>query len=192
MAQVVDILFEDNDLVIVNKPRGLLVHDAPGHENEPTLVGWFQSRYPKSKAVGSVTRSGMVHRLDQDTSGVMVMAKTERAYLKLRAMFESHKEVVKTYLAVLKGKPKSKKGTITEPVEHRPAISHYEVLGFDNGKSLVEFIIETGRKHQIREHAKFMGHPVISLHAVELKFPHPITGKKLSFAAEPPREIIYP
>ena len=200
-------LFENGDFAVINKPAGLLVHPAPGHEGEATVTEWFVKTYPESRMVGSEERPGVVHRLDQDTSGVMVLAKTQEAYLKLRRLFERHDQVEKTYLAVQHGTPKPKKGTVEEPVKGKRAVSHYEVLNAKDGVSLVEWKIETGRTHQIRIHAAKIGHPIVGdklygsarkdgqmkrrpartlLHAVELKF------GKYRFAAEPPEDILYP
>lgn len=200
-------IFENRDLVAVNKPAGLLVHPAPGHEGEATLTEWFAKEYPESREVGSAERPGVVHRLDQDTSGVMVLAKTQEEYLRLRKLFDRHDGVKKTYLAVQHGTPKPKKGTVEEPVKGKRAVSHYEVLNAKDGLSLVEWRIETGRTHQIRIHAAKLGHPVAGdplhgsaakdarmkrrpartlLHAVMLEF------GKYRFAAEPPEDILYP
>ena len=164
--------------------------------------------------VGSAERPGVVHRLDRDTSGVMVFAKTQAAYLDLRRQFESHKTVEKKYLAILHGAPKERKGTLDGPIgrEHLRAITHWEVLAKHGPMALVQFAIETGRMHQIRIHAAELGHPVVGdrtygdaakdrrlrakpkrhlLHAVELAFLHPRTGKRVSFAAPPPPDLVY-
>lgn len=215
-----EILYDDADIVVVVKPTGVPVHPSPGHE-KGALTDALVRLFPEMRTVGSVERPGVVHRLDVETSGVMVFAKTQRAYLSLRRAFESHQDVRKTYLAVVHGSPKKKKGTIdtllgkradkkrmkvVEPgCEGLRAITHWEVLGHHNGVALVEFTIETGRTHQIRVHAAHLGCPILGdrlygiadrvprmlLHAVQLEFTHPITGKRLKFAAEPPAEIVY-
>ena len=215
---MVEVLYRDEDILVVDKPSGVAVHPSPGFERG-TLTDELVRRYPQMAGVGSKERPGVVHRLDVETSGVMVFALSQRAYLKLREMFESHAEVVKTYLAVLHGAPKGRRGTVDTLVGKRAdkkrmkvvepggdgqrAITHWEVLGRRNGLSLVEFRIETGRTHQIRVHAAHLGHPVVGdslygvpdrarrllLHAVQLQFPHPVTGKALCFAAEPPPEM---
>ena len=208
-----NVLFEDADIVVVDKPAGQIVHPAPGHETGSLTDELLKTR-PSMAGVGSVERPGVVHRLDQDTSGVMVFAKTQRAYLNLRRQFESHATVEKTYLAVLHGAPKEKRGTIDEPVgrERLRAVSHWEVLARHGSLALVEFRIETGRMHQIRLHAKALGCPVVGdrlygdaakdrrqrvkpnrhlLHAVELSFLHPRTGRRMTFAAPPPPDIVY-
>lgn len=206
------ILFEDDDILVVDKPAGMLVHAAPGHEGAFTVSDFLVKHCPAARTVGSVSRPGIVHRLDQDTSGVMVLAKTQAAYLALRRQFEHHETVVKTYLAVCHGVPKPAKGTIEEPIDGQHAVSHYEVLGRQGPVSLIEFRIETGRQHQIRIHAKKAGCPLIGdtlygdgvrdrrlrvkpkrllLHAVELSFLHPKTHRRMTFAAPPPAEIVY-
>lgn len=208
-----DVLFEDDDIVVVYKPAGVIVHSAPGHE-EGSLAEALARRRPSMAKVGSAERPGVVHRLDIETSGVMVFAKTQGAYLALRRQFESHRDVRKTYLAVLHGTPSPKSGTIDAPVgrDRLDAVTHWNVLAAHNGISLVEFRIETGRMHQIRIHAAQLGHPVVGdrtygsaerdrrlrprparllLHAVELSFIHPTTGRRVTFSARPPDDIVY-
>lgn len=207
------ILFEDADIVVIDKPAGRIVHPAPGHE-DGSITEELLKRCPSIAGVGSVERPGVVHRLDQDTSGVMVFAKNQAAYLNLRKQFESHKDISKKYLAVLHGAPKQHSGTLDGPVgrEHLRAITHWNVLAKHGSIALVEFVIETGRMHQIRIHAAELGHPVVGdrtygdfaadrrlrikprrhlLHAVELSFLHPKTGRRVTFAAEPPDDIVY-
>ena len=124
-----DVLFEDDDIVVINKIAGQIVHPAPGHETG-SLTEELVKRCPSMAGVGSAERPGVVHRLDRDTSGVMVFAKTRAAYLDLRRQFESHETVEKKYLAILHGAPKERKGTLDGPVgrEHLRAITHWEVL----------------------------------------------------------------
>ena len=221
-----DILFEDPDILVVDKPAGMFVHPSPGHETG-TLTDALLKRCPSMAGVGSAERPGVVHRLDADTSGVMVLAKTQRAYLKLRELFESHRDIRKTYLAVCHGAPTPKEGRLETTIGRKPwdakrmavdvpdgkrAVTEWTVLGRQGPVALVEFRIETGRTHQIRVHAAHLGHPLAGdplygdaakdrrlrtrpvrtlLHAVELSFPHPATGRRLTFAAEPPADILY-
>ena len=221
-----DILFEDPDILVVDKPAGIFVHPSPGHETG-TLTDALLKRCPSMAGVGSAERPGVVHRLDADTSGVMVLAKTQRAYLKLRELFESHRDIRKTYLAVCHGAPTPKEGRLETTIGRKPwdakrmavdvpdgkrAVTEWTVLGRQGPVALVEFRIETGRTHQIRVHAAHLGHPLAGdplygdaakdrrlrtrpvrtlLHAVELSFPHPVTGRRLTFAAEPPADILY-
>ena len=221
-----DILFEDPDILVVDKPAGMFVHPSPGHETG-TLTDALLKRCPSMAGVGSAERPGVVHRLDADTSGVMVLAKTQRAYLKLRELFESHRDIRKPYLAVCHGAPTPKEGRLETTIGRKPwdakrmavdvpdgkrAVTEWTVLGRQGPVALVEFRIETGRTHQIRVHAAHLGHPLAGdplygdaakdrrlrtrpartlLHAVELSFPHPVTGQRLTFAAEPPADILY-
>ena len=222
----VEILHTDDDIIIVNKPSGIIVHRAPGYP-DGTLCDILLKDFPDMAGVGSDERPGVVHRLDRDTSGVMVFARTQRAYLALRREFENHGRVKKTYLAVLHGTPKPQTGTLNTMIGRKPfdakrmavvdhngktAITHWTVLSKHGGLSLVEFIIETGRMHQIRVHAAHLGHPIAGdslygdqvrdrrmarppsrplLHAVELSFPHPASRRMVTFAAEPPVDIVY-
>lgn len=208
-----DIIYEDEAIAVVDKPSGVIVHPAPGHETE-ALTDALVRRFPGMARVGSAERPGVVHRLDIETSGVMVFAKTQGAYLDLRRQFESHRTVGKTYLAVVHGSPRPKSGTIDEPVgrERQSAVTHWETLGRHDGISLVEFKIDTGRMHQIRIHAASLGCPIVGdrlygsaekdrrmrrrpsrllLHAVELSFLHPVTHRRVTFAAPPPDDIVY-
>ena len=208
-----DVLFEDADIIVINKPAGRIVHSAPGHE-ENSLAEELVRRCPSMAGVGSAERSGVVHRLDQDTSGVMVFAKTQSAYLNLRRQFESHETVEKKYLAILHGAPKKKTGTLDGPVgrERLRAITHWETLAKHGPIALVQFTIETGRMHQIRIHAAELGCPIVGdrtygdaekgrrlhvkpkrhlLHAVELSFLHPRTHRRVTFVAPPPDDIVY-
>ena len=222
----VEIIHADDDIVVVNKPAGVIVHRAPGYP-DGTLCDILLKDFPDMAGVGSVERPGVVHRLDRDTSGVMVFARTQRAYLALRREFESHGNVRKTYLAVLHGAPKPQSGTLNTLIGRKPfdakrmavvdhngktAVTHWTVLSRNGGLALVEFVIETGRTHQIRVHASHLGHPIAGdslygdavrdrrmarvpsrplLHAVELAFPHPATRRTVEFAAEPPPDLVY-
>ena len=220
-----EILYEDGDSVVVNKPSGMIVHPAPGRK-EKALTDGLVRRYPEMGSVGSAERPGVVHRLDVETSGVMVFARNQRSYLALRREFESHRSVGKTYLAVVHGRPEKPSGTLETQIGKRSgkkkmrvtesggqnAITHWRMLSRQGPVSLVEFRIETGRTHQIRVHAAFLGCPIVGdrlygdaakdaklrrrparllLHAVELAFSHPADGRRVSFMAEVPPEIVY-
>ena len=205
------VIYIDDDLIVVDKAAGEVVHPAPGNETG-ALCDRIAKRYPEIAAVGSRERPGVVHRLDKDTSGVVVFARTQRAYRALRKMFESHRGITKTYLAVCHGIPRNCKGTIDDPIESRPAVSHYRVLGSRHGVSLIEFNIETGRMHQIRLHAKSLGCPILGdplhgsrerdshlrikprrmlLHGVRLAFLHPFTGRPVEFTSPPPLDLVH-
>ena len=222
---MIGILHSDADIVVVDKPAGMAVHPSPGYETG-TMTDELVRQFPEMRGVGSAERPGVVHRLDVETSGVMVFARNERAYRRLREAFESHVQVRKTYLAVLHGAPKERQGTLETQLAKRadkkrmrvvdagglPAVTHWQVLARHGGVALVEFVIKTGRTHQIRVHAAHLGCPVVGdalygdaardahlkvrprrqlLHAVELEFPHPATGRRVKFAAEPPPDIVY-
>lgn len=171
----VDAVFEDDHIVVVNKPAGMIVHPAPGHE-KGSLTDILVSSRPAMAAVGSESRPGIVHRLDIETSGIMVLAKTEKAYRSLRRDFESHERVLKTYLAVLHGAIEPGKGVVETLIGRKPwdpkrmavverdgvrALTRWETLQKKGPISLTEFQIETGRMHQIRVHAAHLGHPIV-------------------------------
>jgi 23S rRNA pseudouridine1911/1915/1917 synthase len=219
------ILYEDADIVVVDKASGEIVHPAPGRD-EKALSTQLVQMFPEMKNVGSCERPGVVHRLDVDTSGVMVFARNQDSYLKLRRQFESHRSVGKTYLAVVHGSPENRSGTLETFLGRRSgkkkmrvleaggqiAITHWQTLSRKGTLSLLEFKIETGRTHQIRVHAAYMGCPIVGdrlygdsakdmrlrrrptrllLHAVELSFLHPADGRRVSFASQVPAQLIY-
>lgn len=180
------ILYEDDSVVAVNKPAGVMTH-PDGKTTEETGSDWFAARYPESNEVGEtqrlqdgteIRRPGVVHRLDRETSGVLVFAKTQEAHAYLKEAFQN-RQVQKTYLAFIYGVPKERKGTIDFPIGRsrqdfrlrsaqpkakgilRDAITHYQVLS-DNGEyALVAIRPETGRTHQIRVHLKAIHHPIV-------------------------------
>lgn len=171
----VDVVFEDEHVVVVDKPAGMIVHPAPGHE-KGALTDILVASRPAMAVVGSESRPGIVHRLDIETSGIMVLAKTEKAYRSLRRAFESHNQVLKTYLAVLHGAISPRKGVLETLIGRKPwdpkrmavverdgarALTRWETLQKKGPISLVEFQIETGRMHQIRVHAAHLGHPIV-------------------------------
>ena len=171
-----DVVYEDDHLVVVNKPAGLVVHPAPGHYTG-TLVNALLHHCPNLSGIGGVARPGIVHRLDQDTSGLIVVAKSQPAMDGLVRAFSSHKNIEKTYLAVCHGRPRLDAGRIENLIGRHPvdrkrmaivekngktAITNWRV--FDSSRSLttaVECRIETGRTHQIRVHMAALGCPVI-------------------------------
>ncbi|MBI1833282.1 MAG: RluA family pseudouridine synthase [Candidatus Andersenbacteria bacterium] len=178
----IPIIYEDKDMLAINKPAGISVHPAPA-ERGPTISAWFAARYPRSAEVGDPGRPGIVHRLDKDTSGVLLLAKTAEAYTRLKEQFKRHRPR-KEYLALVFGIPGEKFGRITRPIgrskrnphrrmvipagtsddllEGKPAITEWKLKEtFGNDFSLFQVYIFTGRTHQIRVHMHFLGHPVV-------------------------------
>lgn len=171
-----DVLYEDDSLLIVNKPVGLVVHPAPGHE-VGTLVNALLAHCPNLEGIGGVQRPGIVHRLDKDTSGAIAIAKTDQAHHHLQAQFKA-KTARRDYLAVVYGVPKTLKGTIDAPVGRhlvdrkkmavvpeekggRRAVTHWQVEERLGNYTVMLFQLETGRTHQIRVHSAHIGHPVV-------------------------------
>ncbi|MDR3728020.1 MAG: RluA family pseudouridine synthase [Terracidiphilus sp.] len=247
-----DIIFEDADLAVVNKPAGMMVHAGAGQNederNRGTLVNALLFRFKKLSSTGGDLRPGIVHRLDKDTSGLIVVAKNDRTHAALGEMFSS-RQMKKTYVALVQGSVEKDRGTINAAVGRDPlnrtrmttrlqensrtAVSHYEVVRRLNNRfgkfTLVKVRIETGRTHQIRVHMASIGYPVVGdtryggsgqltdqvasqaatskaarrnmapeklklgrnfLHAAELEFTHPITGKLLQLQAPLPAELV--
>lgn len=171
-----DILYEDDSLLIVNKPAGLVVHPAPGHQ-EGTLVNALLAHCPTLPGIGGVQRPGIVHRLDKDTTGAIVVAKTDQAQQNLQAQLKS-KTARRDYLGVVYGVPASESGTIDLPIGRhpidrkkmavvpvekggRPAVTHWRVKERLGNYTLMHFQLETGRTHQIRVHSAYIGHPLV-------------------------------
>ncbi len=168
------VVYEDPHIMIVNKPAGMVVHPAPGHYSG-TLVNAILFHCHDLSGVGGVLRPGIVHRLDKDTSGLIIIAKSDQAHRRLTDQFKRH-EIRKTYMAVVHGNPKNNEGTVELPVGRHPvdrkkmsinsrrgreALSRWQVMERFGSASLLEICIETGRTHQIRVHMNALGHPVI-------------------------------
>ena len=211
-----DIVYEDDDLLIVNKESGMVTHPAPGHYTK-TLVNALLYKFDISTTTD--IRPGIVHRLDKDTSGLMVVAKNEKTHEKLSEMI-MNKEVKRHYIALVEGEIQHETGTIDAPIGRdqydrqkmavtdingKDSITHFKVLKRYKNKTLVECILETGRTHQIRVHMKYINHPVVNdpiynkkksddfgqmLHSKSIEFIHPITKKEIYFEVEPPKEFM--
>ena len=173
-ALPLEIIYEDADLLVVNKAAGMVVHPAPGHSDD-TLVNALVARYPKLQEVGGEMRPGIVHRLDKDTSGLLIVARNTRTLAALTAQMKRH-EIVKRYLALVEGIVSHDSGTIDAPIgrnprqrqqmsitaaESREARTHFRVLQRFAHHTLLLLQLETGRTHQIRVHLKAIGHPVV-------------------------------
>jgi 23S rRNA pseudouridine1911/1915/1917 synthase len=213
-----NILYEDKEMIVINKPAGLVVHPAPGHPNGTFVNGLIY--YLNANPTPDPVRPGIVHRLDKETSGVLVAAKTPQSHEKLVNSF-ANREVKKTYIALLNGNPGIER-TIDSPIGRDPknrqkmavrsdgkrAITHLKRLSFDGEISVASIDIETGRTHQIRVHMNFVKTPIIGdsiygskrvnetykadrqlLHAYKLSLPHPTTRELMHFCADVPSDI---
>ncbi|WP_435873892.1 RluA family pseudouridine synthase [Rossellomorea vietnamensis] len=209
-----DIRYEDSDVIVVNKPRGMVVHPAPGHPSG-TLVNGLMAHCKDLSGINGVLRPGIVHRIDKDTSGLLMIAKNDLAHEKLVEQLVN-KTVTRKYKAIVHGMIPHEQGTIDAPIGRDPkdrqrmavvdsgrdAVTHFNVLEKFGAFTYVECKLETGRTHQIRVHMKYIGYPLAgdpkygprktldldgqALHAAVLGFEHPRTGEYLEFEAEPP------
>lgn len=214
-----DVVYEDQDFAIINKPQGMVVHPAPGAYNH-TLVNAILFHFESLSNSGDFIRPGIVHRIDKDTSGLLVVAKNDSSHASLASQIAEH-SCFRHYLAILEGNLKQDEGTIETFISRdtkdrkmmavsdsgKKAITHYFVKERFSGYCLVEFVLETGRTHQIRVHSKFLGHPIVGdktygiknqkfnldgqlLHAYKLELTHPTTKKRMEFNAEIPEYFV--
>lgn len=212
-----DIVYEDGDVIVVNKPSGMVVHPAPGSP-DGTLVNALLYHTKDLSGINGVLRPGIVHRIDKDTSGLLVVAKNDRAHAFLSEQLSRH-AMLREYRAIVKGNISEDTGTVDMPLGRdpknrikmavaqngKPAVTHFKVVRRYGDYTQMTFRLETGRTHQIRVHMKTIGHPIAGdplyggdknnpfatdgqmLHAQVLGFVHPITKKKLRFEVKPPQ-----
>ncbi len=211
-----DIIYEDNDILVVNKQKGLVVH--PGNGNpDGTLVNAIMNHCKESlSGIGGEIRPGIVHRLDKDTSGILIIAKNDKAHINISEQIKNH-EVKKTYIALVRGIVRENMATIDMPIARsnkdrtkmavskngKNAITHIKVLERFKEFTLLEVNIETGRTHQIRVHLSEIGYPIVGdyvysngknpfnvvgqmLHSMRIEFKHPVTNKQMKLEAELP------
>ena len=169
-----DIIYEDSDIVVINKPSGMVVHPAPGNESGTLVNALLYHCGDTLSGINGVIRPGIVHRIDKDTSGLLVVAKNDDAHIFLSALLKDH-DIKRTYHAIIIGHMKEQNGTVNAPIARhsvdrkkmavvaggREAITHYEVIEEYTGYSYLKLNLETGRTHQIRVHMSYKGHPII-------------------------------
>lgn len=213
-----DIYYEDGDVIVVNKKRGMVVHPAPGHASG-TLVNALMFHCTDLSGINGELRPGIVHRIDKDTSGLIMAAKNDKAHASLAAQLKAH-SVTRKYFALVHGNVSHDQGTVDAPIGRNPhdrkmytviernskhAVTHFHVVERFGDYTLLELKLETGRTHQIRVHMKFIGHPLVgdplygrskgikmegqALHAAVLGFEHPEDGRYLEFSAPIPADM---
>lgn len=212
----IDIVYEDDDLMIINKPVGMVVHPAPGNYSG-TLVNALMNHTDKLSSINGVIRPGIVHRIDKDTSGLLMIAKTDHAHKGLAEQLKDH-SIKRQYVAIVHGSIPSETGTVSAPIGRSPkdrlkmavnerqgkeAVTHFTVLKRFKNYTMIQCQLETGRTHQIRVHMAYIGHPLLGdltygvkkpkiknegqlLHAKTLGFIHPRSGEYMEFDSEIP------
>ena len=214
-----DIVYEDADVIVVNKPKGLVVHPAPGHPDGTLVNALLHHCGDSLSGIGGELRPGIVHRIDRDTSGLIIAAKNDFAHQKLAAQLQDH-TLARIYQCIVVGNLREDAGTVDAPIGRhptdrkkmavvangRPAVTHWQVLERFPGFTYVECRLETGRTHQIRVHMAYLGHPILGdtvygakkavpglqgqcLHAVGLRFLHPRTGEMVELHCPLPAEF---
>ena len=214
-----DVVYEDGDVIVVNKPKGLVVHPAPGHPDGTLVNALLYHCGDSLSGIGGELRPGIVHRIDRDTSGLIIAAKNDYAHQKLSAQLQDH-TLARTYECVVVGNLKADSGTVDASIGRHPvdrkkmavvangrsAVTHWEVIARYPGYTHVRCRLETGRTHQIRVHMASIGHPILGdtvygakkpvpglqgqcLHAVGLRFVHPRTGEMVELSCPLPEEF---
>ena len=214
-----DVVYEDEDVIVVNKPKGLVVHPAPGHADGTLVNALLHHCGDSLSGIGGELRPGIVHRIDRDTSGLIIAAKNDFAHQRLAAQLQDH-TLARIYHCIVVGNLREDAGTVDAPIGRhpvdrkkmavaangRPAVTHWRVLERFQGFCYVECRLETGRTHQIRVHMAHIGHPILGdtvygnkkpvpglhgqcLHAVGLRFLHPRTGEAVELHCELPEEF---
>ena len=214
-----DVVYEDSDVIVVNKPKGLVVHPAPGHPDGTLVNALLHHCGDSLSGIGGEKRPGIVHRIDRDTSGLIIAAKNDAAHLALAAQLADH-TLARTYECLAVGSFRQDSGTVNAPIGRsrsdrkkmavvaggRPAITHWEVLARYPGVTHLRCRLETGRTHQIRVHLAYIGHPILGdtvygnkkpvpgltgqcLHATGLRFLHPRTGRPVELTCPRPEEF---
>jgi len=214
-----DVVYEDGDVIVVNKPKGLVVHPAPGHPNGTLVNALLYHCGDSLSGIGGELRPGIVHRIDRDTSGLIIAAKNDFAHQKLAAQLQDH-TLARIYQCIVIGNLREDSGTVDAPIGRHPvdrkkqavvaggrnAVTHWTVLARYQGFTHVECRLETGRTHQIRVHMAHIGHPILGdavygskkpvpglqgqcLHAVGLRFLHPRTEELVELSCQLPEEF---
>lgn len=214
-----DVVYEDEDVIVVNKPKGLVVHPAPGHPDGTLVNALLHHCGDSLSGIGGEKRPGIVHRIDRDTSGLIIAAKNDAAHLALSAQLKDH-SLSRTYECLVTGSMKQNSGTVDAPIDRAPgdrkkmavvpagrrAVTHWEVIARYSGVTHLRCRLETGRTHQIRVHMAYIGHPILGdtvygakkpvpgltgqcLHATGLRFVHPRTGQVVELHCPLPEEF---
>ena len=214
-----EVVYEDEDVIVVNKPKGLVVHPAPGHPDGTLVNALLHHCGDSLSGIGGEKRPGIVHRIDRDTSGLIIAAKNDAAHLALSAQLKDH-SLSRTYECLVTGSMKQDSGTVDAPIDRAPgdrkkmavvpagrrAVTHWEVIARYSGVTHLRCRLETGRTHQIRVHMAYIGHPILGdtvygakkpvpgltgqcLHATGLRFVHPRTGQVVELHCPLPEEF---